>query len=198
MDTSDPMISALIIAGQAFWFTFPAMVTGPFAVLFGGGRPIDGGRTDAKGRRLLGDGKTWSGLGWGILGGVAVGSAMVLIRANLDPEVQARLTDFTPFEPSALSFVGPLLAMCLGAMVGDILFSYLKRRVGLRRGARAPLVDQLDFLVMSWFFLLAFYPDWTLRTFTSWHAVAILIIIPLLHVVTNLIAYKIGRKKEPW
>lgn len=198
MTDVDPMTAALIVVGQAFWFMFPAIVTGPFAVLFGGGRPIDGGRTDRHGRRLLGDGKSWSGLGWGILGGVAVGSAMVMIRSLAGEEAEELLTDFTPFEPSILVFIGPLLAMCLGAMMGDILFSHLKRRVGLRRGARAPLVDQLDFLAGSWLFLLIFYPDWTLHTFTAAHAVAIMIIVPLLHVITNLVAYKIGKKKEPW
>lgn len=198
MTDVDPLTSALIIVGQAFWFMFPAIVTGPFAVLFGGGTPIDRGRCDKHGRRLLGDGKTWSGLGWGVLGGVAVGAAMVMILNHAGEEAQEHLTDFTPLEPSLLGFVGPLLAMCLGAMMGDVIFSYLKRRVGLKRGARTPLVDQLDFLAGSWVFLLLFYPFWTLETFLAWHAVAIMIIVPLLHIITNLIAYKLGKKKEPW
>ena len=59
MTDGNPIVDALIIAGQAFWMMFPALVTGPFAVLFGGGAPIDMGKKDSKGRRILGDGKTW-------------------------------------------------------------------------------------------------------------------------------------------
>jgi CDP-2,3-bis-(O-geranylgeranyl)-sn-glycerol synthase len=197
MTDGDPMIEALIVAGQAFWMMFPALVTGPFAVLFGGGTPIDLGRTDKRGRRLLGDGKTWAGLGWGILGGVAVGCAMVMIRFYAGEEARAYLSDFTP-EDSALGYVGLLFAMCLGSMMGDILFSWAKRRVGLERGAKAPLVDQLDFLVGTWAFMLIFYPTWTLENFTAWHAVAIMLIVPSLHAATNFIAFKIGKKKDPW
>jgi CDP-2,3-bis-(O-geranylgeranyl)-sn-glycerol synthase len=82
--------------------------------------------------------------------------------------------------------------------MGDLLVSFGKRRKVLRRGAKAPLVDQLDFVVGSWLFLLAFYPTWILHTFSAWHAIAILILMPGVHMLTNIIAYKLGRKKEPW
>lgn len=198
MSGGNPIIDALIVAGQALWFMFPAMCTGSIAVLLGGGAPIDGRRKDKRGVRLLGDGKSWAGLGWGILGGVAVGTAMVIIRSFTTAEAKSYLTDFTPSEPTALGFIGPLMAMCFGAMMGDLLFSYGKRRRGLPRGARAPLVDQLDFVVGSWLFLLAFYPTWTLHTFMAWHAIAILILIPGIHLLANIIGYKLGKKKEPW
>jgi CDP-2,3-bis-(O-geranylgeranyl)-sn-glycerol synthase len=198
MSSGNPIIDALIVVGQALWFMFPAMCTGSIAVLLGGGAPIDGGRVDKHGHRLLGDGKSWAGLGWGILGGVAVGTAMVLIRSVAPAEAKSYLTDFIPSDPTCLGFIGPLLAMCFGAMMGDLLFSFGKRRKGLRRGAKAPLVDQLDFVVGSWLFLLAFYPSWTLHTFSAWHAIAILIMMPGVHMLTNIIAYKLGRKKEPW
>ena len=198
MSTGNPLADALIIVGQALWFMFPAMCTGSFAVLLGGGAPIDGHRKDKNGVRLLGDGKSWSGLGWGILGGVAVGTAMVIIRSFAPQEAKDLLTDFTPQEPSFLGFIGPLLAMCFGAMMGDLLFSFGKRRKGLKRGARAPLVDQLDFVVGSWLFLLAFYPTFTLHTFSAWMAITVLILMPAVHLVTNVIAHKLGKKKEPW
>ena len=198
MSTGNPVLDALIVVGQAIWFMFPAMVTGSFAVLLGGGAPIDGHRKDKNGMRILGDGKSWAGLGWGILGGVAVGTLMVVIRTFLPEEAQELLTSFTPEEPSFLGFLGPLLAMCFGAMMGDLLFSFLKRRKGLERGAKAPLVDQLDFVAGSWLFLLAFYPTFTLNAFRSWHAIVVIILIPVIHFVSNVIAYKLGRKKEPW
>ena len=47
---------------QALWFFVPAFVANPAAVLFGGGAPIDSGRTLRDGERVFGDGKTWRGL----------------------------------------------------------------------------------------------------------------------------------------
>src|SRR2546425_3674974 len=56
---------------QALWFFLPAFVANPMAVVFGGGTPIDFGRTLGDRERLFGDGKTWRGpVGGAVLGGV--------------------------------------------------------------------------------------------------------------------------------
>src|SRR2546423_15390652 len=60
---------ALEAIPQALWFFLPAFVANPFAVLSGGGAPIDGGRNLSDGQRIFGDGKTWRGL----VGGEASG-----------------------------------------------------------------------------------------------------------------------------
>src|SRR2546426_2309087 len=60
---------ALEAIPQALWFFLPAFVANPMAVVFGGGTPIDFGRTLRDRERLFGDGKTWRGL----LGGTPAG-----------------------------------------------------------------------------------------------------------------------------
>src|SRR5437667_105251 len=57
---------------QALWFFLPAYVANPMAVVFGGGTPIDFGRTLRDGERLFGDGKTWRGVVGGLLLSLAV------------------------------------------------------------------------------------------------------------------------------
>src|SRR2546427_2286511 len=52
---------ALEAIPQALWFFLPAFVANPMAVVFGGGPPIDFGRTLGGRERLFGDGKTWRG-----------------------------------------------------------------------------------------------------------------------------------------
>jgi CDP-2,3-bis-(O-geranylgeranyl)-sn-glycerol synthase len=83
-------------------------------------------------------------------------------------------------------------------MLGDIGASFLKRRTGRERGAAFPGLDQLDFVVGA--LLLAAVADfgWFTETFTVPVIVAILVATPLLHVVTNAIAYWLGLKDEPW
>ena len=51
----------------------PAYLANTIAVLTGGKYPIDQGKTLTDGNRILGDGKTWSGLVGGTLGGVVIG-----------------------------------------------------------------------------------------------------------------------------
>mgnify|MGYP000001596477 CR=1 FL=1 len=80
--------------------------------------PVDGGRVLWDGRRALGRSKTWRGL----LLGCAV------------PTVAAPLLGL-PWT------IGALFGAC--AMVGDLLSSFVKRRVGVATSGRAPALDQL-------------------------------------------------------
>ena len=71
----------LTAALAGLWFFIPAYIANPSAALFGGGKPVDGGRVWGDGRRMLGDGKTWRGtLGGGVCGFVA-GMALALVGA---------------------------------------------------------------------------------------------------------------------
>src|SRR2546428_2150992 len=66
---------ALEAIPQALWFFLPAFVANPMAVVFGGGTPIDFGRTLGDHERLFGDGKTWRGL----VGGTSAGALLGLL-----------------------------------------------------------------------------------------------------------------------
>ncbi|MGM0604786.1 MAG: CDP-2,3-bis-(O-geranylgeranyl)-sn-glycerol synthase [Halobacteriota archaeon] len=172
----------------AFWAMVPAYVPNNVAVLAGGGRPIDGGRTlgDA---RLLGDGKTWRGTAVGTLAGVTLAMGLNAINDAASAAVGVALPEFPIVVAVGLAF---------GAMVGDIAASFLKRRSGRERGAAFPGLDQLDFVVGA--LLLAFLvsPSWFLETFTIDVLVVVAVMTPILHVITNVIAYALGLKNEPW
>ena len=168
----------------AVWAILPAYVPNSVAVVVGGGPPIDGGRT-WRGRRLLGDGKTWRGA----VGGAVAGFALALLMDAVRPAVAPSLPSF-PL-PAAV-------ALPLGAMLGDVVGSLVKRRTGRERGAPFPLVDQLGFVVgaLAVSFLLA--PEWTVATFTPAVLLVVLVLTPLVHLGTNGAAYLLGLKDEPW
>lgn len=172
----------------ALWAMLPAYVPNNAAVLAGGGRPIDGGRT-WKGRRLLGDGKTWRGTATGIAAGAVLAAALNAVA----PAVSNLLGVDLPTFPLAV-----MVALPAGAMVGDVAASFLKRRTGRERGAAFPLVDQLDFVAFA--LLLAFLaaPEWFGAVFTLPVLVVVVVVTPLLHLATNGIAYALGLKAEPW
>ncbi|MCD2198872.1 MULTISPECIES: CDP-2,3-bis-(O-geranylgeranyl)-sn-glycerol synthase [unclassified Halobacterium] len=172
----------------AVWVMLPAYVPNNAAVLAGGGRPIDGGRTWG-GKRVLGDGKTWRGTAIGVLAGVALAFVLNTVEPAASDALGVTLPSFPP---------AAMVALPAGAMLGDILASFLKRRTGRERGAAFPLLDQLDFVVVALALAAVAAPAWFDAIFTLDVVVAILVLTPLLHVVTNGIAYLLGLKNEPW
>jgi CDP-2,3-bis-(O-geranylgeranyl)-sn-glycerol synthase len=86
----------------------------------------------------------------------------------------------------------------LGAMLGDIGASFLKRRTGRERGTPLPGVDQLDFVVGSLLLALVGAPGWVVETFTTGVLVVVFVLTPILHVLTNGIGYALGVKDEPY
>lgn len=176
-----PEIIEIIIS--AVWLMLPAYIANPTAVVFGGGRPIDLGKNWFDGKRVLGDGKTFRGL----IGGTACGILAGFLQIYLSPLLG--MINFTTSAVITLSF---------GALLGDIVKSFFKRRSGFKRGAKLPLVDQLDFVVGAWILTYLFDPQWFTGNFTPLIIITVLILTPVIHRLTNIIGYKIRLKKEPW
>jgi len=86
--------------------------------------------------------------------------------------------------------------LSLGAMLGDIVGAFLKRRMGLKRGEPMPVLDQLGFLAASLLLASLIYgaPGW-MRVEVI---LALALITALLHVGTNAAAYLLGLKDKPY
>jgi CDP-2,3-bis-(O-geranylgeranyl)-sn-glycerol synthase len=179
---------------MGIWLTLPAYVANPSAVLFGGGTPMDFGRNMKNGGRILGDGKTWRGFFGGIFSGVIIGLILVGISIPFDDEHFG----FGAFP----DFIIIILLMACGALLGDVMGSFIKRRLGKTRGAKAPGLDQYDFLLGAWLLLIIFKTHWFLDHFIIWPYTAafitVIILTPLLHRGVNILGYKIGKKDVPW
>ena len=176
------------VVGTALWAMLPAYVPNNIAVLTGGGRPIDGGRTWG-GRRVLGDGKTWRGTAAGTLAGVALALGL-----NAVADAAGTVLGVTPPTFPVIAALG----LSLGAMLGDIGASFLKRRTGRERGAPFPGLDQLDFVVGALALATLLDFGWVTDTVTLPVLVVVLVATPLLHVLTNAIAYVLRFKDKPW
>ena len=168
------------LKGLAYvWPAYVANATPVVAVkLLGFSHPIDFGITLPDGRRLFGDGKTIEGL----ISGVSVGFVVGVVMYFLFPILFRDMLE--------------ILLMCGGALVGDILGAFIKRRLGLRKGAPAPLLDQLGFLVVS---LLVIHATYGLPVFLDTTTLALLLLFTLLmHVGTNALAYLLKLKNTWW
>ena len=160
---------------KALVYYLPAYAANGAPVVVKGKRPIDGGRLFIDGRRILGDGKTWEGLAAGLAAGAAA-TALIVYPIVRD---------------AALALLS--LAAAVAGLAGDMLASFLKRRLGLARGAPLPVVDQLDF------FVAASAALWALGAPIGPLDVAVLAVVTyVLHRATNYAAYKLGLKSVPW
>lgn len=175
----NPIVETLVVA---IWLMLPAYIANVSAAFFGGKTPIDGGVSCGK-TRLLGDGKTYEGT----LKGISCGFIFGILQ-------QLFLHSFGLFP----SFLVVLVCLSAGAMFGDMLGSFIKRRAGLNRGAPLPLVDQLDFVAGAWLLLFLFARDWFIESFSLNIIIAVVIITPLLHLLTNYVGFKMGRQDVPW
>ena len=184
---------AAFLLVRAFLYFLPAFVANPTAVLFGGGRPIDGGRVLRDGQRLFGDGKTWAGLA----GGIASGGCLGVLISFGALAVYPSLSYGTPLA----SLIFPFL-FSMGALAGDLLGSFLKRRMGRPKGAETLGLDQYDFVLGSVLVLLLVQPVWFWNTFLAGEAwvgfLFIIVITPFLHRAVNIIGYRMGKKEVPW
>jgi CDP-2,3-bis-(O-geranylgeranyl)-sn-glycerol synthase len=164
----------------------PAYVPNPVAAATGGGIPIDLGRNFSDGKRILGDGKTIRGFCIGVGAGIIVGAFQIWIRDSFGLE----------FLPGLTYYVVILLAA--GALIGDLIKSFFKRRIGKERGAKWPIADQYDLVAGAFLLLLVFQFQWVLENLTPLIIVWILVLTPVLHRAVNIIGYLTKVKDVPW
>ncbi len=154
-----------------------AMVANALPVLIRNGTPIDRGLIWIDNKRLLGDGKTWEGFAIG-----AIGSYLASMAISI-------------FFNDHILFLKLWLASIIG-LFGDIIESFFKRRLGIKRGDPLPIFDQIDFAIAATIF---YHLIGELKLLNDlWFIVLSFTLVVALHLLTNFIAYILGLKDRPW
>jgi len=178
------------------WIMMPAYLSNTFAVITGGKFPIDQGKIHSDGNRILGDGKTWSGLIGGTFGGLVIGYLQIN-HGNIVIDTIANSKNYNFWGENSLAII---FLLAFGALLGDMTASFFKRRKKLNRGDKSPLLDMFDFIGMALFLTLIFDPAWLKSWILDGYVplFTLLVATPLLHRGVNIIGYKLGIKNEPW
>lgn len=129
--------------------------------------PVDGRLRLPDGRRLFGAAKTWRGLAAALLAGTAL----------------APLLGLSPW-------LG--LAAAALAMAGDLLSSFVKRRLGLAPSGRAPLLDTVPEALLPGLALMG--PLDLVAT----DVLALVILFTLLHTLASPLLYRLRIRRRPW
>ncbi len=136
--------------------------------------PLDMGKS-RRGRRILGDNKTWRGLLFGTLMGGVTGYILSPL--------------LTGFDEHNLFIVGCVLG--LGALVGDAVESYLKRQRNIAPGTSWFPFDQLDYVIGGLVFVSP------LILLDGKEIMAIIVAYFGLHVAVSYIGFLMGLKPKP-
>ncbi len=156
----------LNIVLTSIWIYLPAYLANAAPVPFGGGPPLDAGETWLDGKPFLGNHKTLRGCIVGILAGLLIG----VLQGNM------------------LSG----LAQGVGAILGDLISSFFKRRWDVAPGESFPLLDQLDFIVVA----VILSQPFTRATLTE--IIIILVVTVPIHYLSNYVSWMLKMKEHPW
>ncbi|MBU0762109.1 MAG: CDP-2,3-bis-(O-geranylgeranyl)-sn-glycerol synthase [Candidatus Altiarchaeota archaeon] len=164
------------------WFIMPAWVANSAAIDVSGlpvlknySAPVDFG-LKWRGKRIFGDGKTWRGLIAGVLAATACGMV----------QQQYPIHGYHLMTPALASMMG------LGALVGDMVESFIKRQSGLARGHPLFLMDHLDYIFGAMFFA------WTMVPVSFEYLIMSCFITLPVHFIANIVAWIVKLKKKPW
>ena len=173
-------MSFTIVVLKSLYFFLPAYFANMAPVLFRGipffGRPVH--------EKTFGKNKTWRGLLIAPIIGMIVFWLQQIAYVN---GFQAwALIDYSDFS----ILFGFLLG--LGAILGDLVKSYYKRKAEIKAGERWIPFDQIDFVIGGIVFsFFMFVPPAEV-------VLILLIVSPLLHIVANHLGYWLKIRKEKW
>ena len=160
---------------QSLWFFLPAYLANMAPPLFKKWNLLNGLAVPIN-KRLFGKNKTYRG----ILAAVLFGMLIFIMQKFLYD--YGFIKSIALFDYNNASVIlGFLLGF--GAIFGDLIKSFLKRRLGIEPGKPFIPFDQLDFVVGALLFSSVIYAP-PLKVIIS-----IIIISPLLHLLVNRIGY---------
>ncbi|MGA7862307.1 MAG: CDP-archaeol synthase [Thermoplasmata archaeon] len=189
----NPHLEVLI---RVLWVLTPVYAANGLATIpRGRGPPMDFGRNWFDGHRILGPSKTWSGFLFGTFAAVPI----VLLQAWLILVAPPDLQLVPQYGPTVLAALPVAFLLTGGALTGDAIGSFIKRRLGYGSGARVIGLDQLPFVLLPIGLGLWLYPSIFVPTFFSLEALLWVLLLTVgLHTLFNRIGFKIGTKKVPW
>lgn len=199
----------------------PAYISNASMVFTGGGKPIDGGRNFRDGRRILGDHKTWNGLKGPLFIGIPISFLIFLLFIGLwfpikeiviDSLAQGQYVLYNNVKIFEYYFTGGVIPInfiiliiriilaSYGAVIGDLIGSFLKRRFDIGSGAPFWIIDQLDFALFA--LLLVAIPGFLFPSLflvpDIFIVVFLIILTPAVSIIANAVAYFVGLKSVPW
>jgi len=148
-------------------------------------KPVDFGRK-FKGEAILGKNKSWRGVIFGsIIGILVAGLQLWLYQFSFIKEIS--FFDYSEINILAFGFL-----ISAGAVFGDLLSAFIKRRLKMEPGQRFIPFDQTNYVIGAALFLTPFLKI----NILIW--ITIFLLTFFLHLIINRIGYHLGLHKNKW
>ena len=150
-------------------------------------KPVDFNRKFFDNQAIFGSHKTWRGVIISIVLGVI--TALIqkwFYQANIFRE----LSGVFDYENINIWLFGFLISA--GAVFGDLLFAFVKRRLRLTPGAMCIPFDQINYVIGSYLFLTPFFKI----DIKIWGV--LIVLTPFLHLLINRVGYLLGIHRNKW
>lgn len=177
---------------QAIWYAFPAIMANQlpifatyYNILPSLAKPIDGGRIYKDGKPLFGKNKTIRGFIVAVAGAIIVALIQGVINKSIPAFREISLIDFSGVKLIIFGFLSGV-----GAMTGDLIKSFFKRRKNFEPGELWFPFDQSDAAIG---FIIFTYPLY--QPPPEIIIALILSAIPL-HMLSNLTGFYLGFKEN--
>jgi len=180
------MLSILFLIIESFYFMLPAYFANMAPVIFRKLKfldiPIDFNKK-LNNKPLLGKNKTYRGLVFGIsLSIITAFVQYILMRNEFFRDISIIPSDWILFG----------FCMGFGALLGDSIKSFFKRRASISSGKPWPFFDQIDYVLGSFLITEIFFDiPWDILIMSAVLSVFLTILI-------NHIAYILKIRDEPW
>ncbi len=132
-------------------------------------------------KKLFGENKTYRGLFFGILFSIII----ALLQQNLGALFHnIEMLDYSKINIFLFGFW-----MGIGALLGDLLKSFIKRKLNIAPGKSFPVFDQIDWIIGTTI-ILAFYINLKIN-----FILYSILVLGMLHFLINIISYKLKIRK---
>lgn len=132
-------------------------------------------------KKLFGENKTYRGLFFGIILSIVIAFLQRLLSALFR---SIEILNYNEINIFIFGFV-----MGFGALMGDLLKSLIKRKLNIAPGKSFPIFDQIDWIIGT-IIILNFYIDITID-----FIVVSILLLGILHFLTNIVSYKLKIRK---
>ena len=132
-------------------------------------------------KKLFGENKTWRGLFFGIIFGILVAFLQKMLSALFH---KIEIINYNEINIIVFGFL-----MGFGALIGDLLKSFIKRKFKISPGKSLPIFDQIDWTIGS-LIILSLYIKIKIEFF-----IYSILILGILHFLINIFSYKIKIRK---
>jgi CDP-2,3-bis-(O-geranylgeranyl)-sn-glycerol synthase len=180
------ILESIYLVVPAYFANMAPVIANKLKILKHTDTPIDSNIALKDGKPIFGRNKTYRGFIVGIIMGI-IAAYIQLFLYNIEFFKSISIIDYS--NPILIGFL-----MGFGAIFGDLIKSFFKRRLKIGSGEKFIPFDQIDFIFGAYILIVPFY----YREISLYLFLSSVIASFFLHIVVNHISFYLGIRKEKW